>query len=82
MALTHRIKSLERQLGQDTLVIISYADGQPVRCVHGRPRTQEIPPNFKGRIIRVIYPTDWKGLAEALDHRNPRPCSCETNNVG
>ena len=79
MTLTRRIKRLETQLGQDTFLTVSYADGQPLRCVHGRPKVQAVPPHFKGRILHLLLPTDWRGCIEATTHRNPRFCSCEAD---
>lgn len=76
MALKHRAKRLERTLGMDKLLVVCGADGEPERCVHGRPYT-EIPPNFTGQVTRIMLPPDWKALGEALDRRRPRSCHCE-----
>lgn len=54
----------------DKLLVVCGPDGEPERCIHGRPYT-EIPPNFKGLIIRVIYPEWWGSM--------PQPCGCGKN---
>ena len=65
MALKHRVNRLEQVTYTGKILLVHYgSDPEPARCACGE-QTQVIPPDFKGEIIHLVYPEDWRQFGEA-----------------
>ena len=82
MALKQRVNRLEQVTDTGETLLVHYgSDPEPAWCVCGR-QDQVIPPGFKGEIIHIVYPEDWRqfGRVRGCPHLSEANNGAEASN--